>query len=77
MAGGIYLALAAGTLASSLALLTLLSYLFLYTPLKRKTPLCVVVGAFPGAMPPLIGWTAASGQLNVEAWLLYATVFLW
>lgn len=77
IAGGIYLALAAGTLASLLALLTLLSYLFLYTPLKRKTPLCVLVGAFPGAMPPLIGWAAASGRLNMEAWLLFATVFLW
>ena len=76
-AGSVYLAAAAGVLASLLALLTLLSYLFLYTPLKRKTPLCVLVGAFPGAMPPLIGWAAASGGLNKEAWLLYALVFLW
>ena len=76
-AGSIYLAAAAGMLASLLALLTLLSYLFLYTPLKRKTPLCVLVGAFPGAMPPLIGWAAASGRLNKEAWLFYAIVFLW
>jgi protoheme IX farnesyltransferase len=77
VAGGIYLALAAGVLASLVALLTLLSYLFLYTPLKRKTPLCVLVGAFPGAMPPLIGWAAPSGRLDIEAWLLYAIVFLW
>src|SRR6201997_5666470 len=77
VAGSIYLAIAAGVLASLLALLTLLSYLFLYTPLKRRTPLCVLVGAFPGAMPPIIGWAAASGQLNVEAWILYAIVFLW
>jgi protoheme IX farnesyltransferase len=77
VAGSIYLAIAAGVLASLLALFTLLSYLFLYTPLKRKTPLCVLVGAFPGAMPPLIGWAAASGQLNREAWLLYAILFLW
>ena len=76
VAGGIYLAIAAGILASLLALLTLLSYLFLYTPLKRRTPLCVLVGAFPGAMPPLIGW-AASGRLNMGAWLLYAILFLW
>src|SRR5437660_882475 len=76
-AGSIYLAVAASVLSSLLALLTLLSYLFLYTPLKRRTPLCVIVGAFPGAMPPIIGWAAASGQLNVEAWILYAIVFLW
>jgi len=49
----------------------------LYTPLKRKTPLCTLVGAFPGAMPPLIGWTAASGRLSFEAWALYAVLFLW
>ncbi|MGA9967484.1 MAG: heme o synthase [Terriglobales bacterium] len=77
VAGCIYLAVAASGLASLLALLTLLSYLFLYTPLKRKTPLCVLVGAFPGAMPPLIGWAAASGTLNMEAWLLYTILFLW
>jgi heme o synthase len=76
-AGGIYLAVASGMLASLLALLTLLTYLFLYTPLKRRTPLCVLVGAFPGAMPPLIGYAAASGSLNKEAWLLYAILFLW
>jgi len=75
--GCIYLAIAASLLASLLALFTLLSYLFLYTPLKRKTPLCVLVGAFPGAMPPLIGWAAASGRLTMEAWLLYAILFLW
>jgi heme o synthase len=55
----------------------LLMYLFVYTPLKRKTPLCVLVGAFPGAMPPLIGWAAASGRLNIEAGILYAMLFLW
>jgi heme o synthase len=75
--GTIYLAVAAGLLASALTLFTLLSYLFLYTPLKRKTPLCVLVGAFPGAMPPLIGWAAAAGGLSREAWLLYAILFLW
>jgi protoheme IX farnesyltransferase len=76
-AGGIYLAVAVNELASVLAVLTLVSYLFLYTPLKRKTPLCTLVGAFPGAMPPLIGWAAASGRLSLEAWMLYAIVFLW
>src|SRR5208282_2725343 len=64
-------------LASLLAIVTLVSYLFLYTPLKRKTPLCTLVGAFPGAMPPLIGWAAASGRLSPEAWALYAALFLW
>jgi protoheme IX farnesyltransferase len=76
-AGTVYLAALVNLLASVLAALTLLTYLFLYTPLKRKTPLCVLVGAFPGAMPPLIGWAAASGRLNSEAWILYAVVFLW
>ena len=76
-AGTIYLAVAVNALASMLAVLTLVSYLALYTPLKRKTPLCTVVGALPGAMPPLIGWAAASGRLNLEAWVLYAMLFLW
>jgi protoheme IX farnesyltransferase len=53
------------------------SYLFLYTPLKRKTPWCILVGAFPGAAPPLIGWAAATGKLSLEAWLLYVILFLW
>jgi protoheme IX farnesyltransferase len=75
--GGIYLALAVNILSSLLTLVTLLSYLFVYTPIKRKSPLCTLVGAFPGAMPPLIGWAAAAGNLNAEAWSLYAIVFLW
>src|SRR5208282_3660374 len=76
-AGAAYLAIAVGAFASTLAVLTLASYLLLYTPLKRKTPLCIAVGAFPGAMPPLIGWAAASGRLSFEAWILYAVLFLW
>ena len=76
-AGSVYLAIAVNLLASLLAIVTLLSYLFLYTPLKRKTPLCTLVGAFPGAMPPLIGWAAASGGLSLQAWMLYAMLFLW
>ena len=75
--GGIYLAVTVNVLASLLAIATLLSYLFIYTPLKRKTALCTLVGAFPGAMPPLIGWAAASGTLNLEAWVLYSILFLW
>src|SRR5437870_622739 len=77
LAGGLELALGANYLASLLAPLTLASYLLAYTPLKRKTPLCTLVGAFPGAMPPLIGWAAAQGRLSAEAWVLYGIVFLW
>ena len=75
--GSIYLAVAVNLLSSALVIATLLSYLFVYTPLKRKTPLCTLVGAFPGAMPPLIGWAAASGKVSFEAWTLYAVLFLW
>ncbi len=76
-AGGLYLTVTVNTLASLLALFTLGSYLILYTPLKRRTPLCTLVGAFPGAMPPLIGWAAARGNLSPEAWALYAILFFW
>ena len=75
--GSIYLATAVNVLASMLAIITLLCYLFLYTPLKRKTPACVLVGALPGAVPTLIGWAGASGKLSFEAWILYAVLFLW
>ena len=75
--GVVYLAISTNFLASLLAALTLLSYLFLYTPLKRITPLCTLVGAVPGAAPPLIGWAAARGHLNGEAWVLWGIVFLW
>ena len=75
--GIIYLAVAVNGLASLLAMFTLLSYLFCYTPLKRKTPLCTLVGAVPGAMPPLIGWASASGKLTLEAWTLFVVIFLW
>src|SRR5580658_5783497 len=61
--GAAYLLLFANALASSLAVITLASYLFIYTPMKRKTPLCTVAGAFAGAMPPLIGWAAALGSI--------------
>jgi protoheme IX farnesyltransferase len=77
VAGEIYLALEVNALASLLAAITLTSYLFIYTPLKRKTPLCTLAGAFPGAMPPLIGWAAATGTLSLGAWILYAVLFLW
>ncbi len=76
-AGGLTLAWAVNALASFLAIVTLLSYLLIYTPLKRKTPLCTMVGALPGAMPPLIGWAAARGSLSFEAWILYILLFFW
>jgi protoheme IX farnesyltransferase len=75
--GAIYLALTTNALASLLSIVTLLGYLFLYTPLKRKTPLCTLIGALPGAAPPLIGWAASRGCLDTNAWLLFAIVFLW
>lgn len=77
IAGAVYLAVATNWLASLLAVLTLALYLLLYTPLKRKTPLCTLIGAIPGAMPPLIGWAAASGKLSIDAWGVFATLFLW
>jgi protoheme IX farnesyltransferase len=75
--GSVYLAAAVNLLAGLLALGTVLSYLFFYTPLKRKSPLCTLVGAFSGAMPPLIGWAAASNRLSFGAWILYSVLFLW
>jgi protoheme IX farnesyltransferase len=78
VAGVVYLVAAVNALTSLLAAVTLMSYLFIYTPLKRKTPLCTFVGAVPGAMPMLIGWAAASGSIiSGKAWMLYALLFLW
>ena len=75
--GGLYLLLAVNALSALLAVSTLLSYLLVYTPLKRKTPLCTLLGAFPGAMPTLIGWAGASAAINRQAWFLFAILFLW
>ena len=77
VAGGLYLAVAVNGLAALLAISTLLSYLLVYTPLKRKTPLCTLLGAFPGAMPTLIGWAGASAHIDRQAWFLFAILFLW
>jgi heme o synthase len=77
LVGAADLLLTVGPLPALLALVTLLSYLFLYTPLKRVTPLCTLIGALPGAIPPLIGWAAARGRLDLGAWMLFAIVFLW
>src|SRR5262245_10520569 len=66
-----------GALAALVAFATWASYLFLYTPLKRRTHLSTIVGAVPGALPPVIGWAAASGRLEPGAFILFAIVFLW
>jgi protoheme IX farnesyltransferase len=71
------LAAGANLLATCLALLTLLSYNVVYTPMKRHSRLATLVGAVPGALPPMIGWSAAHGRLTPEAWALFAIVFVW
>lgn len=77
-AGGVlYLLAAVNSAAAGVAAATLALYLFAYTPLKRVTPLAVYVGAAPGALPPLIGWAAATGTLPPQAWLIFAILFLW
>jgi protoheme IX farnesyltransferase len=67
----------ANSLAAAVAFVTFVLYVFVYTPLKPRTTLNTVVGAVPGALPPLIGWAAASGRLGLEAWSLFLIVFLW
>ena len=75
--GAAYLALAAGALTSALAAATAAGYLLVYTPLKRVTSLATVVGAVPGAIPPMIGWSAARGRLDAGAWVLFLILFFW
>lgn len=75
--GLIYLALAVNLLTSLLGALTLASYLFIYTPLKRVTTLNTIVGAIPGALPPLMGWAAARGEITLDGWSLFAILFFW
>jgi len=76
-AGMLYVVLLLNALTALLGLLTLISYLFIYTPLKTKTSLCTFVGAFPGAAPVLMGWSATTNSLTLEAAALYAILFLW
>ena len=77
LAGFLELALAVNLLAGLLGLFTLAMYLFVYTPLKQRSPHSTTIGAIPGAMPPLIGFAAASGTLTIDAWILFAILFLW
>jgi heme o synthase len=76
-AGLIYLALAVNIVSAWVTALVTFSYLFFYTPLKRRSSLCMLVGAVPGALPPVIGWVAARGSLQIDAWVLFAIMFLW
>ena len=77
IAAEIYLLLLVNPLSALLGLTVVAGYLFGYTPLKTRSSLSTVVGAFPGAVPPLIGWTAATGTLSIEGWVLFAILFLW
>jgi heme o synthase len=73
----VYLAVLVNPLTGLLGLTVIAGYLFGYTPLKTRTSLSTMVGAFPGAVPPLIGWAAARGSIGLEAWVLFAILFLW
>jgi heme o synthase len=75
--GLLYLAWLVNPLSGLVTAVSVGSYLFVYTPLKQKTPFCIMVGAVPGALPPVTGWAAASGELSLEAWVLFAILFLW
>jgi heme o synthase len=76
-AGLIYLAIACNTLTTLLAAATIAIYIFCYTPLKRFSTTNTLVGAIPGAIPPMIGWAAAQGKLGAEAWSLFAIMYVW
>lgn len=71
------LALAVNLLSALVTATIVVSYLLVYTPLKQRSPLCGLVGAVPGALPPVIGWAAARGTIGLEAWVLFALLFLW
>jgi len=77
VAGTLWLAFAVNGLSAFFALATCVLYLALYTPLKTRTPLATAVGAFPGALPPLIGWAAAHGSISMGAWILFGILFFW
>ena len=75
--GLLILAAFANVLAAGVALATLVTYVAFYTPLKRRSSFATVIGAIPGALPPMIGWAAGRGELTAEAWTLFGIVFLW
>ena len=75
--GAVHLAVFVNPLTALLGTAALVIYIFAYTPLKRRTPLCTVVGAVPGAIPPMMGWTAVRGELDLAALVLFGIVFLW
>ncbi len=77
VSGLVYLCLLVNLITGLLGAITLVSYVFVYTPLKRITVLNTVVGAIPGALPPLMGWTAARGEVSVAGWSLFAILFFW
>jgi len=76
-AAEVYLALFVNLLTAAFGVSVIVGYLFCYTPLKTRSSLSTLVGAFPGAMPPLMGWTAATGHAGLEAWALFAILFIW
>jgi len=75
--GTIYLAVNCNLLTGAIGLTALLTYLLLYTPLKRRSDLCTLIGAFPGAAPILMGWTAVRDDISLGGWILYAILFFW
>ena len=75
--GTLYLGLAVNWLTAFLGAFTLTSYIFVYTPLKRVSTICTIIGAIPGAVPPLMGWTAATNELALGGWIVFAILFLW
>jgi len=75
--GTAYLAVLVGVLVALITAVTAILYLFAYTPLKRRSPLCTLVGAVPGALPPVAGWAAARGDVTLGAWVLFGVLFLW
>jgi protoheme IX farnesyltransferase len=75
--GTAYLAALVGTLAALVTAATAILYLFAYTPLKQRSALCTLVGAVPGALPPVAGWAAARGDVTLGAWVLFGVLFLW
>ena len=77
LGGSVYLAIYTNLLTGTLVFLTSLVYLAAYTPLKKVSPVCTFVGAFPGAMPVVLGWTAARGKLEIETLILFAIMFVW